>query len=104
MIKKKPDGWKSVAKDASGDADQFFIDLAASVSDERTANIIATALLIDYIFFDGGDPVSCNLIRRACKVNWCTCYCCGCLCPCKCKFDCGGDDDDEAEEESETDE
>ena len=96
MIKKKPDDWESAAKEAAGDADMFFIDLAASVSDERTANIIATALLMDYVFFEGGNPISFDPVQGACHVNCCTCYCCGCLCPCTCT--CGGDDGGAAEE------
>ena len=88
VIKKKPDDWEARLKEAAGDSDMFYVELAASVSDEKTANIIATALLMDYIFFEGGSPIAVDPVEGSIQCNCCTCYCCGCLCPCACQ--CGG--------------
>ena len=88
LTKTKPQNMKAKVKEAVGDADMFFLELAASVSDEKTANIIATALLMDYIVFEGGSPVECNPLTGSMHCNCFTCYCGGCLCPCRCG--CGG--------------
>eukprot|EP00511_Aplanochytrium_stocchinoi_P003010 CAMPEP_0204826356 /NCGR_PEP_ID=MMETSP1346-20131115/4058_1 /ASSEMBLY_ACC=CAM_ASM_000771 /TAXON_ID=215587 /ORGANISM="Aplanochytrium stocchinoi, Strain GSBS06" /LENGTH=361 /DNA_ID=CAMNT_0051954341 /DNA_START=77 /DNA_END=1162 /DNA_ORIENTATION=+ len=88
IIKKKPEGLKGKFKEAVGDHDTFILELANNVEDARVANMIATLLLMDYIFFEGGSPIRFNPVDQSCQCNCWNWYCCGCLCPCHCQ--CGG--------------
>lgn len=68
LEKKKPKGTQRL-QEAVGDADQFMLTLPETFSDEQTANFVATLLLLDYIFFEGGAPFEYNAFDNSCKIN-----------------------------------
>mmetsp|Transcript_6552 Transcript_6552/g.7931 ORF Transcript_6552/g.7931 Transcript_6552/m.7931 type:complete len:408 (-) Transcript_6552:246-1469(-) len=90
ITKKKPAGLEKF-QEAFGDHDTFMLELAEKVTDDKVANFIATLLLMDYIFFEGGSPISYNPVDNSCQINCWNCYVLGCLCPCHCS--CGGNNE-----------
>eukprot|EP00924_Labyrinthula_sp_SR-Ha-C_P001580 maker-scaffold_18-snap-gene-2.63-mRNA-1 protein AED:0.00 eAED:0.00 QI:63/1/1/1/1/1/2/370/426 len=91
--KKKPEGANKL-QEATGDADQFFLELKESYlsslvktpeeRNEKIANLFGTLLLLDYLFYEGGPPFHYNPADGSCSVNCFECYVFGCLCSCSC--------------------
>lgn len=69
-------------QEATGDSDQFFLSIPQNFNDQRAANFLATLLLMDYIFFEGGAPFEYDPFQQSCKINCFNCYFMGCVWPC----------------------
>lgn len=89
--KKKPKGMGAL-QEATSDSDQFFLSIPQKFDDEQAANFLATLLLLDYMFFEGGAPLEYDALNQQCKINCFNCYFLGCVWPCHCTL--GGNSSD----------
>mmetsp|Transcript_22329 Transcript_22329/g.31249 ORF Transcript_22329/g.31249 Transcript_22329/m.31249 type:complete len:290 (+) Transcript_22329:136-1005(+) len=80
IIKDKPDGIGGAMKEAFTDADSFTINMPPEATPETKAAILASSLLIDYLFFEDDGNIFCENGDIVCVC--CNCYCCGAICPC----------------------
>ncbi|GBG26453.1 Phospholipid scramblase 3 [Hondaea fermentalgiana] len=89
IVKKKPSDFQGALREAASDADTYMLEMPKGITADQAASIIATTVLLDYLYFEDGAPITFNLLNQSCTVNFCNCYCLGCTCPCSCTY---GDD------------
>jgi len=84
LTKKKPDSFCSALTEMYSDADRFTLELPATMPSESRAALIASSILVDYMFFENGGVVE-RKPNGGTKCNLCDIYCFGCLCACHCE-------------------
>jgi len=61
------------------------VTFSASSTPETRTFALASAFLLDYMFFEIDQGI-CHYdpYRKACVIGCCLCFCYGCICPCEC--------------------
>mmetsp|Transcript_10906 Transcript_10906/g.16267 ORF Transcript_10906/g.16267 Transcript_10906/m.16267 type:complete len:296 (-) Transcript_10906:93-980(-) len=80
--KDKPAGFGDAAKQLFTDADNFTINMPPGASGKTKSAILASGLLIDYLFFEEDGNIFCDPVAQQLKCNCTNFYCCGAICPC----------------------
>lgn len=92
ITKEKPETMGQAMTELLSDADLFTLELRdPSMSARAKTTMIATVLLLDFMFFETNQAFECNPITQECSIVCCYCYMCGALEPIKCS--CGGSED-----------
>ncbi|GAB5358665.1 hypothetical protein AAMO2058_000477700 [Amorphochlora amoebiformis] len=94
--KDKPEGVGGAMKEAFSDADNFTINMPPGATSNVKSAIIASSLLIDYLFFESDGNIYCDLFAQngpELKCVCCNLYCCGAIVPCYCALKANKSDD-----------
>lgn len=82
--KKRPKNMSQAAREFFTDSDIYEVDfLSKSVTPQQKANVLATMVHLDYMFFErDNDMVYCD--GDGLHIVFFNCFCFGCVCPCEC--------------------
>jgi len=80
IVKTQPQNLHGRLLQVAGDADTYTIEFPLNATTAQKAGLLASSLLVDYLYFERGPPVQCNLFDRSCS-----CFCMGCVIPCNCE-------------------
>ena len=64
------------------DVDTYKVEFSEGTSPEDKAAILSTAILTDYMFFEGDDGICKSKPNGDVVCTFFLCYCCGATCPC----------------------
>lgn len=92
VVKEAPNDFGEAVKEGLTDADNFTLSMPKAADVKTKAAMMASLLLLDYMFFESEGDFKCDPFNCACTYKCCDLYCCGCLCPCTCT--CGGGPDE----------
>jgi len=82
VVKEKPQDFEQLVEQSITDADAFTMSVPKSESTKVKAAMMASLLLIDYMFFEDEGDCFCDPCTCACGYKCFDWYCCGCICPC----------------------
>eukprot|EP01062_Namystynia_karyoxenos_P001511 TRINITY_DN10515_c0_g1_i8.p1 TRINITY_DN10515_c0_g1~~TRINITY_DN10515_c0_g1_i8.p1 ORF type:complete len:423 (+),score=131.04 TRINITY_DN10515_c0_g1_i8:86-1270(+) len=92
ITKERPEGFKQAMQELMTDSDIYTLKFKnPSTSPKEKLLLLASVLLLDYMFFEENKPWECNPIEQSCSVTCFNWYICGCLLPCT--VTCSGSDD-----------
>ena len=94
VVKERPEGFEDVVKEGMTDADNFTLSMPKAADTKTKAALMASLLLLDYMFFESEGDFACDPFNCSCTYKCCDLYCCGCLTPCACTCGGGGGGDD----------
>jgi hypothetical protein len=89
ITKRRPRGGFAAMRELFSQNDVFTIEFTdKGLSPEDKALILGNQLLLDFMFFEGGENEMCGQTedRKGCYILCCNWYCYGVLCPCKLVF------------------
>ena len=89
ITKRAPRGGFAAMRELFSQNDVFTIEFTdKSLTPEDKALILGNQLLLDFMFFEGGENEMCGPTedRKGCYILLCNWYCYGVLCPCKLVF------------------
>mmetsp|Transcript_19408 Transcript_19408/g.40513 ORF Transcript_19408/g.40513 Transcript_19408/m.40513 type:complete len:396 (-) Transcript_19408:285-1472(-) len=92
ITKMPPRNFCSCLDEIATDSDTYIVDFSEGSCPEDKAAILASAILADYMFFEGDSGMCRRDPVRPSKIK-CTlieCYCCGCVCPFNLELDNSG--------------
>lgn len=84
IVKRRPGDLKTALAEAATDSDTYTIQFPPNMPPEEKASMIASTILLDYLYYEKGAPFTYNPLDGSCSVTFCSCYCMGCVLPCTC--------------------
>lgn len=88
ITKEKPEGMAQAIQEIMTDSDLFTLRFPPQMAPKQKMLLLATTLLLDYMFFEQNKPWECDPIEQSLTCTCCNTYICGSYQPCTCK--CGG--------------
>jgi len=88
-----PEGAGGFVQQVCTTADNFTINMPEESTPASKAAMLGSSLLIDYLFFEEGANIYCDVVEQELVCVCCNFYCCGALCPCTLRLSFANKDD-----------
>ena len=83
ITKKKPASFSRAAREALTDSDIYEVEFTAKeITPEQKANVLATVIHLDYMFFERDNDMV-YYDSQGLHIVFFNCFCYGCVCPCQ---------------------